>query len=387
MGVRQTRQGFVDAARSSSPSRHRRRTGRRQPDGACPTRAAQIDQVHLESTLGDRPGYDADPSGDSNQPGKMVTTETRTKPTVAAVFSASRRGVASWNPTIETRPATRERGRPQPGETSGPPAAGGSSTGDPEPGGPPRPEAAAEPTPTGPADDSPASTGEFDDYPAGLHSTAAATPVAGRRWSRRHLADNGGHQPARRCAPHRDASHRASRQANRPAASPQAGRPHSGSRGLPAPATLADGPALAERRGTPAASDEAAAWSMGADRSATSGWGALWRQSAQGWVEDPAGRAVWRPIVTTSATLSEWEVDTYLGLVTGDWRSPATTWRAVSVPPDRMRSSAWSTMPWPGSTRRYRGVRGPGRGRRERGRVGRRDRSHSQDQRVSIIQH
>jgi uncharacterized protein YbjQ (UPF0145 family) len=35
-------------------------------------------------------------------------------------------------------------------------------------------------------------------------------------------------------------------------------------------------------------------------------------------VEDPAGRAVWRPIVTTSASLSEWEVDTYLGLVTGE---------------------------------------------------------------------
>ena len=32
-------QGFVDRARSSSPSRHRRRTGRRQLDGACPTRA------------------------------------------------------------------------------------------------------------------------------------------------------------------------------------------------------------------------------------------------------------------------------------------------------------------------------------------------------------
>ena len=76
-------------------------------------------------------------------------------------------------------------------------------------------------------------------------------------------------------------------------------------------------PGRAQRK-RPAASDEAAAWSMGADRSGTSGWGALWRQSAQGWVEDPAGRAVWRPIVTTSATLSEWEVDTYLGLVTGE---------------------------------------------------------------------
>ncbi len=82
----------------------------------------------------------------------------------------------------------------------------------------------------------------------------------------------------------------------------------------PAPIDL-PWPSAAE---TPAASTEAAAWSMGADRSGSSGWGALWRQSAQGWVEDPAGRAVWRPIVTTSASLSEWEVDTYLGLVTGE---------------------------------------------------------------------
>jgi uncharacterized protein YbjQ (UPF0145 family) len=82
----------------------------------------------------------------------------------------------------------------------------------------------------------------------------------------------------------------------------------------PAPIDL-PWPSAAE---TPAAGTDAAAWSMGADRSGSSGWGALWRQSAQGWVEDAAGRAVWRPIVTTSATLSEWEVDTYLGLVTGD---------------------------------------------------------------------
>ncbi len=82
----------------------------------------------------------------------------------------------------------------------------------------------------------------------------------------------------------------------------------------PAPIDL-PWPSAAE---APATSSEAAAWSMGADRSGSSGWGALWRQSAQGWVEDPAGRAVWRPIVTTSATLSEWEVDTYLGLVTGE---------------------------------------------------------------------
>ena len=47
-------------------------------------------------------------------------------------------------------------------------------------------------------------------------------------------------------------------------------------------------------------------------------WGARWHESAQGWVEDSSGQATWRPIVTTASTLSEWEVDTYLGIVVGD---------------------------------------------------------------------
>jgi uncharacterized protein YbjQ (UPF0145 family) len=47
-------------------------------------------------------------------------------------------------------------------------------------------------------------------------------------------------------------------------------------------------------------------------------WGARWRESAQGWVDDGAGRSTWRPIVTTSDHLGEWDVDTYLGVVGGD---------------------------------------------------------------------
>ncbi len=47
-------------------------------------------------------------------------------------------------------------------------------------------------------------------------------------------------------------------------------------------------------------------------------WGALWRESAQGWVEDEEGRATWRPIVATTPFLSDWEVDTYLGVVAGE---------------------------------------------------------------------
>jgi uncharacterized protein YbjQ (UPF0145 family) len=47
-------------------------------------------------------------------------------------------------------------------------------------------------------------------------------------------------------------------------------------------------------------------------------WGALWRESAQGWVEDDEGGATWRPIVATTPVLSDWEVDTYLGVVAGE---------------------------------------------------------------------
>ncbi|MGH9051964.1 MAG: heavy metal-binding domain-containing protein [Acidimicrobiia bacterium] len=47
-------------------------------------------------------------------------------------------------------------------------------------------------------------------------------------------------------------------------------------------------------------------------------WGALWRESAQGWVEDDESGATWRPIVTTTPLLSDWDVDTYLGVVAGE---------------------------------------------------------------------
>ena len=47
-------------------------------------------------------------------------------------------------------------------------------------------------------------------------------------------------------------------------------------------------------------------------------WGSRWQESAQGWVEDDQGRSTWRPIVTTSPLLSEWQIDTYLGVVSAD---------------------------------------------------------------------
>jgi uncharacterized protein YbjQ (UPF0145 family) len=47
-------------------------------------------------------------------------------------------------------------------------------------------------------------------------------------------------------------------------------------------------------------------------------WGAGWRESAQGWVGKDTEQPVWRPVVTTTHELSEWETDTYLGIVTSE---------------------------------------------------------------------
>ena len=47
-------------------------------------------------------------------------------------------------------------------------------------------------------------------------------------------------------------------------------------------------------------------------------WGGLWRDSVQGWVRIDDGAKVWRPIVTTTTTVPNWEIDTNLGIVTGE---------------------------------------------------------------------
>lgn len=44
-------------------------------------------------------------------------------------------------------------------------------------------------------------------------------------------------------------------------------------------------------------------------------WGARWSEAAQGWAPD-GGK--WRPVVTTTAGFDHWDVDTYLGLVSGE---------------------------------------------------------------------
>lgn len=47
-------------------------------------------------------------------------------------------------------------------------------------------------------------------------------------------------------------------------------------------------------------------------------WGAEWQRSAQGWVTGADGRAVWRPVVATTPELANWDVHTYLGVVTAE---------------------------------------------------------------------
>lgn len=47
-------------------------------------------------------------------------------------------------------------------------------------------------------------------------------------------------------------------------------------------------------------------------------WGAEWQRSAQGWVTGADGRAMWRPVVTTTQQLANWDVHTYLGVVTAE---------------------------------------------------------------------
>ena len=38
----------------------------------------------------------------------------------------------------------------------------------------------------------------------------------------------------------------------------------------------------------------------------------------QGWVRDETGTKIWRPIVTTTTAVPNWEIDTNLGMVTGE---------------------------------------------------------------------
>ncbi len=47
-------------------------------------------------------------------------------------------------------------------------------------------------------------------------------------------------------------------------------------------------------------------------------WGTRYREAHQGWIEDDEGRSTWRPIVTSGASVAGWDIDIYLGMVSGD---------------------------------------------------------------------
>ncbi len=57
-------------------------------------------------------------------------------------------------------------------------------------------------------------------------------------------------------------------------------------------------------------------------------WGATWQWTAQGWVDRDGPNPTWRPVVSTTGEISNWEHDTYLGVVTGQaavrWTADAT---------------------------------------------------------------
>jgi hypothetical protein len=59
-----------------------------------------------------------------------------------------------------------------------------------------------------------------------------------------------------------------------------------------------------------------------ADLPSGSAWATRWAESAQGWVTDTNGATTWRPIVSTLHSVSRWNIDTHLGVVSGD--SPLT---------------------------------------------------------------
>ena len=47
-------------------------------------------------------------------------------------------------------------------------------------------------------------------------------------------------------------------------------------------------------------------------------FGSTWSSTVRGWVIDDLGNTVWRPIVTTTDMVPNWEIDSTLGMVTGE---------------------------------------------------------------------
>jgi uncharacterized protein YbjQ (UPF0145 family) len=69
---------------------------------------------------------------------------------------------------------------------------------------------------------------------------------------------------------------------------------------------------LRSTRGTGATSEPSAHYGLGRR------WGSKWTDASQGWVTLPSGQSVWRPVVTTTESLPQWDIDTYLGVVTAE---------------------------------------------------------------------
>lgn len=47
-------------------------------------------------------------------------------------------------------------------------------------------------------------------------------------------------------------------------------------------------------------------------------WGSEWSGAAQGWVDRGPSGAAWRPVVTTTGDVPQWDIDTYLGVIAGE---------------------------------------------------------------------
>lgn len=47
-------------------------------------------------------------------------------------------------------------------------------------------------------------------------------------------------------------------------------------------------------------------------------WGSEWSGATQGWVDRGPSGATWRPVVTTTSEVPQWDIDTYLGVIAGE---------------------------------------------------------------------
>jgi uncharacterized protein YbjQ (UPF0145 family) len=80
----------------------------------------------------------------------------------------------------------------------------------------------------------------------------------------------------------------------------------------PAPASIVDLRTAAPPPGGGYPDDAGARFGLGRR------WGIAWDEAAQGWIGRDTPNPVWRPIVATTGSLPQWDIDTYLGVVTAE---------------------------------------------------------------------